>query len=353
MRPRVSVLALTHNHVRYAGEMIEGVLSQEAGVPVRVGNWGRRFDGWHSRRHRPVPAAGAGSDPAGISREEHRGHAEHGPHTGAMHGRVCSPAGRGRLFDRRPRSFKSRVDLLDAHPETAICGHRVRLQCEGGSPGFTTPYDLATGFFPDMAAGFYALEDLLRSNFIPNSSAMFRNGLIPELPGWFCESFGQDWPLLLLNARRGNIALLDEIMGTYRLQANSLTLSQGEIFRLQGVVKLLDAFAGDCEKKYQPVIRAKQFQSAWWLSKLLLADGKIGEARRWYPVACRYPRQRRISNSRRSWDFKHMRRSYQSFCRGQRGSYGRDAGSKNRGLANPRTVFASAVSFPKPGRRRR
>lgn len=181
-----------------------------------------------------------------------------------------------------PEKLQIQVDLLDAHPETAICGHRVRLQCEAGVSSANTPYDLVAGFYPDTAAGSYTIEDLLQWDFVPNSSAMLRNGLIGEFPNWFYEAYVQDWPLLLLSARRGNIVLLDEIMAAYRIHASSFTSSNGEIVRMQGKIRLLDAFAGDCEKKYQPVIRAKQFQSAWWLSKLLLADGKIGEARRWY-----------------------------------------------------------------------
>ncbi len=115
-----------------------------------------------------------------------------------------------------PHKLQKQVDLLDTHPEYALCFHAAQVIDEGGHSVRT--------IFPPGRKPIYALRDLLRHNFIPALSVLFRNH--PEfhpLPDWFKETPYADWPLHILNVTRGDIGYIDEVMGVYRRHAGGVS----------------------------------------------------------------------------------------------------------------------------------
>src|ERR1700730_9288744 len=109
--------------------------------------------------------------------------------------------------------LQRQVDFLDAHPDFAICCHRVRFLEE-------TPSAKAD-VFPSGPAGPYSLDYLLKGNFIVTCSTVLRRDLIPSLPRWFSKMKLGDWPLFVLVARHGKIELMDGVMAVYRAHAGS------------------------------------------------------------------------------------------------------------------------------------
>src|SRR5213075_2914855 len=118
--------------------------------------------------------------------------------------------------------------------------------------------DVKSFVVPDLPAGFYPLEELLRWNFLPTSSVMFRRAMLPPLPGWYFDAYTQDWTLYLLLARSGNICLLDQAMGVYRVTASGLQ-SRSEIVRSKGKIAIFEHFLDELDPKYHSVIRATLF----------------------------------------------------------------------------------------------
>ena len=115
-----------------------------------------------------------------------------------------------------PQKLQKQADLLDAHPEYAICFHSVDEIDDRGVYIRTVR--------PSGRKPAYSVHDLLKGNFIPALSVMFRNS--PEhhpLPTWFQTISYADWPLHILNATHGDIGYIDEVMGVYRRHAGGIT----------------------------------------------------------------------------------------------------------------------------------
>ncbi len=108
-----------------------------------------------------------------------------------------------------PRKLQKQADLLDAHPEYALCFHAVTQvnEVDGGETKV---------LYPPGRKLSYRLEDIIKSNFIPNLSVMFRNRGMEDLPDWFWEMPVGDLALHVRNALHGDIGYIDEVMGVYR-----------------------------------------------------------------------------------------------------------------------------------------
>jgi glycosyltransferase involved in cell wall biosynthesis len=117
------------------------------------------------------------------------------------------------------------VELLRSRPECAICFSRARVVTEDGSQ---EPWD-----YPLWDQAEYTLEDLLKENFIPTCTAVFRQGLLLEIPDWFYGLDFGDWALHLLLAQHGGVFLLSETMAVYRVHSHGVwsRLSKSEMDR--------------------------------------------------------------------------------------------------------------------------
>jgi glycosyltransferase involved in cell wall biosynthesis len=112
-----------------------------------------------------------------------------------------------------PDKLQKQATFLDRHPECTICFHNARVTHEDRTQpdwNWTAPNHPAVT----------TLDDLWLGNYIATCSTMFRRGAIGSIPAWY-ESFFPitDWPLHLLNAERGHIGYINEVLGVYRYHA--------------------------------------------------------------------------------------------------------------------------------------
>jgi glycosyltransferase involved in cell wall biosynthesis len=271
MKPKVSVLVPTYNQAAFIAQTIEGVLQQKTSFPFEL-----VLGDDASTDHTPEIIGQYQRQAPDIVR-----HLRHEKNLGVVRNTACTLAAcrgdyiavvEGDDYWTAADKLQIQADLLDAHPETAICGHQTVFLYEGT--------DRDSIVFPDQETGFYPLEELLRWNFLPSPTVMFRGGLIPQLPEWYFDAFVPDWPLYLLLARRGNIAFLKQSMSVYRVHPKSLWSSRGEIFRLQEKLKFFAHLYDDFDPQYHPAIRATMFDFTYWLGREYVAAGDLAEARR-------------------------------------------------------------------------
>lgn len=122
-----------------------------------------------------------------------------------------------------PQKLARQVALLEADPSLSACCHYVRH--------VTTEGTVALEKFPAVAAGRHGLEDLIRGNFLPTSSVVFRNGVQRGLPPWYFEFTSlSDWPIWILAALSGDIVLMDAVDADYLLAHGSSFMSKGRLF---------------------------------------------------------------------------------------------------------------------------
>lgn len=99
------------------------------------------------------------------------------------------------------------TDFMDAHPDFAICFHRViNYYEEDGSKS------LSNG----GQAVVTNITHLAQSNYITNSSSLFRRSYAQELPEWFARTPLCDYAMHMVNAQYGNIYYFKTPMAVYR-----------------------------------------------------------------------------------------------------------------------------------------
>jgi len=110
--------------------------------------------------------------------------------------------------------LRKQVAVLDSHPECAICCSRVRVVYQDGS---REPWE-----YPLWERTWFTLEDLIRENFIPTCTAVFRLGLLLDFPAWFEGLPFGDWALHILLAQCGDIMVMPETLAAYRIHDKGL-----------------------------------------------------------------------------------------------------------------------------------
>jgi len=120
-----------------------------------------------------------------------------------------------------PDKLTRQVNALEADPSISLCGHYVRWVVRGGTASRQR--------YPECPAGRYGIEDILRKNFLPSPSIVFRNGIQHDLPPWYFDIAPlADWPVNVLAALSGDILMLDGVMADYTLNPGSACWGKGE-----------------------------------------------------------------------------------------------------------------------------
>jgi len=116
--------------------------------------------------------------------------------------------------------LQKQFDMMEANPQVSLCGHSV--VCLHGKKLRLHPGHAKWPAVP----GFLDLEFLLRGNFIPMSSSMFRKKDVANLPEWYWEVPIIDYPLHVFLATKGDIGFLPECMVVYRIHPGSIWSAQ-------------------------------------------------------------------------------------------------------------------------------
>jgi glycosyltransferase involved in cell wall biosynthesis len=113
-----------------------------------------------------------------------------------------------------PYKLQKQVDFLESNPSFSMCFHRAMERNEMLSTETIIPEGPINTSL--------RLADLLKgNNFIPTNSCVFWSFSSP-LPTWLYQVPFADYGLHLINAKRGNIGFIDEVMGVYRINASGM-----------------------------------------------------------------------------------------------------------------------------------
>ena len=158
--------------------------------------------------------------------------------------------------------LQSQVDFLDSRRDYAIVFHDALVVYEDGERGshrYCEPDQPQTS----------SMIDLLRGNFIPACSTMFRRSG-EKVPEWLHESLFGDWPLHILNARRGKIGYSNKVMGVYRIHGGGLSHSWTNEQYFAGTATILAHVRDELDASYEPVLRGTL--SRLWLDVFFPTD---------------------------------------------------------------------------------
>jgi len=230
--PKISVCVVTYNHEPYIAQALDGALTQETTFPVEI-VVGEDCSTDGTREIVDRIAARFPDRIRVLATERNLGAKANFMRTFAecrAHARYTAML-EGDDYWTSPQKLQQQVDALDAEPGWAMCFHPAACVYLNGSRSCNVwPYDW------DRREG--SLLDLFNVNFIATGSVVYRNGLFPELPAWFADSFIGDWPLHMLHAAHGNIGFLSEIMSVYRVHSTGIWSGMSRADRLAKVFKM-------------------------------------------------------------------------------------------------------------------
>lgn len=218
--PLVSVLMLCYNQEQYIGQAVRSVLRQQTSFPFEL----VIYDDCSSDRTPVICRELSGAHPeiryhyndrnVGIERNFITAY-------GACRGRyiaICE----GDDYWLSKRKLQMQVDLLESHPEYAVCHHRVLNYYERDKSMSLTArerHSVTTG------------HDLALRNYITNVSCVFRKQPY-ELPEWMDRVQTYDYAMHLMNAQYGKIVYIPKVMAVYRKHGQSIWSEAEEEKRL-------------------------------------------------------------------------------------------------------------------------
>ncbi|MES2139008.1 MAG: glycosyltransferase [Bacteroidota bacterium] len=144
--------------------------------------------------------------------------------------------------------LQKQVDFLENNLDFAICFHNARKLNQ-------TTGDDSELFFTSPPKEVYTITDIIKENFIPTLTSVFRNNLINEFPDWYYKAFPGDWPLHILNSQFGKIKYIDEIMAVYRMHdGGSFSPSKNRESNYERCIKTFVAIEKGKEIKHKRTI---------------------------------------------------------------------------------------------------
>jgi glycosyltransferase involved in cell wall biosynthesis len=212
--PFVSVCIITYNHENYIAQAIEGALIQKTNFPFEIvigedcSTDGTReivFD--YAKKYPNIIRV--------ITSEKNVGMINNFIRTlNVCKGKYIALC-EGDDYWTDPLKLQKQVDFLEANPGFVICFHNARklVQATG---------DNSSLFFNNPPRDIFTLSDIIKNDFIPTLTCVFRSKLFKEFPDWYSNAYPGDWPLHILNAQHGKIKYIDEVMATYRLHEHGI-----------------------------------------------------------------------------------------------------------------------------------
>ena len=172
-----------------------------------------------------------------------------------------------------PYKLQKQVDFLESNPDYAICYHRVDVLDENG---VFTKERINNSEYPIT----YTINDLAKGNIMHTPSVVFRNKLFNKLPDWFTESTVGDYVLHMLNASKGKIYYMPNIMAVYRVHSNSAWSSKKEKNMLAEWLKMLGFLLEEFKqnKIVLYILQDQYAENAIYLSRILFQENDIGES---------------------------------------------------------------------------
>ena len=167
-----------------------------------------------------------------------------------------------------PYKLQQQVYFLDNHPECAICFHDVTTVFEDKSRTSRRYND----FEPPA---FSSIENILKSNFIPTCSTMYRRGLFDEFPEWYCDTVCGDWVLHILNARHGKIGYINQSLAVYRVHSNGLFSSMKKNQQLKEAIKCYKLLNEYLDFEYNYIIKSEEIYRSLSCLSIYQEEGNL------------------------------------------------------------------------------
>jgi glycosyltransferase involved in cell wall biosynthesis len=215
MTPFVSIVMITYNHERYIAQAIESVLMQKVDFPIEliVG------EDCSTDNTRELLLKYASLYPEVIRLILHERNVGAGSNFESVmaqcNGKYVAFL-EGDDFWIDADKLNKQVKLLESDSEIHICFHPVLLvDRDNRSTGEIRPSR-------EMWKSVWDIGKLIDGCFITTCSAVMPRRVIPNFSSDFKDILMRDWPMFILAAQSGKIAIIEEVMASYRIHAGGI-----------------------------------------------------------------------------------------------------------------------------------
>ena len=169
----------------------------------------------------------------------------------------------------------AQVALLDGNPHLAMCFHTVVVCNEQGEITKMSKMRAKT------VKASYGLPDILRKNFVPCCSIMFRRALLPGIPDWTAKyrSFPNDWVMSITLAQLGGIGFIDRPMAAYRSHGAANWRGTNLLKRLRKVSKIYTNVLPEIDAESARVARIARSRVRIRMAAQFAREGDTARAR--------------------------------------------------------------------------
>lgn len=281
---KLDVVMITYNHEQFIGQALSSVLAQQVDFDYQI----VVSDDCSTDRTREIVKEFHEQHPGKIVlllRERNLGVMRNFQETLATcHGQYVAIL-EGDDYWTCADKLQKQIAFLDAHPGWQICCSRAEVRNESGDSqgsrvqtGTIFPARPQNPLKPHLMgllpvtprqAGTYSVQDLLRENFIPTCTVVYRWGSPPKFPSWFSTLSLGDLPLHAIIAAKNKIELLDECMAVYRIHAAGSWSSRNRANQEFEHARMLGFLNRYFRFRYNNILGPKA--ARWYLEDALLA----------------------------------------------------------------------------------
>jgi glycosyltransferase involved in cell wall biosynthesis len=280
-KPKISVLMITYNHARFIRQALDSVLTQQTDFPyeVVIGD-DASVDGTGA-----ILAEYAGKFPDRIRlllRTNNIGmNANLADTLATCRGEYVALL-EGDDYWIGSGKLARQAGFLDGHPECPSCFHNAVVISDDAKVSGEGYYAQPDGRYlmcaPDLPSRI-SQSDLLKRNYIPTCSAMFRRSSAGKLPPWFVKLPLGDQPLHILCTEHGPAAYLPEVMGAYRLHGSSVWSNKTQLHRVARTLEMQAELERHFSGRPQgAILWVQQMGMLQGYARLLSEHGQPGDA---------------------------------------------------------------------------
>lgn len=263
---KISILVITYNHEKYLAQALESILTQKVQCQIEIiiaddcstDNTLTIAKDFHAKNPELIRI---------LSTNKNLGHTRNYARAWeAATGEYIAHCD-GDDYWTDPLKLSKQLNFLESHPSFSTCGHKVwAISEEDGSHH---------GPIPRVEESIFNTEELLEACYPHNCSLLFRNRLFTQLPDFFFNLTGHDWCITLLNSLHGDIKVLPEPMGVWRMRTDGLWGGRNGVFHLQHNLKFLENIKSLLPKPLHKTATNKIIKNTFWLSEAFLKEGNI------------------------------------------------------------------------------
>ena len=150
-----------------------------------------------------------------------------------------------------PYKLQKQFDFLQANPDFSACFTQIAVLRNG-----ELILDEHRHYYQELMGDRleFGLEDVLQENFIATCSVMFRTQNLENYPKWAGKLPFADWVVHVLNAQKGKIRYLDELMAVYRVHQGGVWTTKSLQERYNGIFLFYDLVSDHLDQKYDEII---------------------------------------------------------------------------------------------------